>query len=82
MALIEKLRIGIWLNLAHLFWVIMGENTFWDYATFKDTIIKCVVVTTATAAVYNLTVMLTNQVGSCNWQYFVDKMLYVIGMKA
>ena len=25
--------------------------------------------------------MLTNQVGSCDWQYFVDKMLYVIGMK-
>ena len=59
---------------------IFDEN-FNTGKTVKDTIIKCVVVTTATAAVYNLTVMLTNQVGSCNWQYFVDKMLYVIGMK-
>ena len=47
----------------------------------KDTVIKGVVITAASAAVYNLSSYALKTLSNSDWQYHVDKMLYFTGMK-
>ena len=47
----------------------------------KDTVIKGVVITAASAAVYNLSNYALKTLSNSDWHYHVDKILYFTGMK-